>query len=133
MTSIMAITSVAKVVMICNFAMHRRWGRWLVGFYVLAIAGGLLPLVESYSGHGVASAIVQVTRVSGADERHHLGEADDAAHHHILQDLIGALTSASDHGNQPPARVATMPTVPPLLIGSDAIRLERPPKIALSI
>jgi hypothetical protein len=119
--------------MIRSFAMHRRFGRWLVGLYVLAIAGGFLPLVENYSGHGGAAALVQVTHDAGAHERHHIGDADDAVHHHVLQDLTGALVSPSGNGDRPVVHVAIMLAVPPPLIAAYAIRLERPPKTFLSI
>jgi hypothetical protein len=113
--------------------MQRRFGRWLIGLYVLAMLGGFLPLVASYSGHGGASMVAEVTRGAGAHERHHLGDADDAAHHHVLQDLTGALARLPDSDHTPVVPVAMSPAVPPSLIEARVIRLERPPKTFLSI
>jgi hypothetical protein len=119
--------------MIRSVAMHRRFGRWLIGLYVLAIAGGFLPLVASYSGHGVASAVAEVTRGGGAHDHHHLGDADDAAHHHVLQDLTGALAWPPGEAAAPVVHVAMMPAAVPPLIAANVVRLERPPKSCLSI
>jgi hypothetical protein len=119
--------------MIRCIAMQRRFGRWLIGLYVLAMLGGFLPLVASYSGHGGASMVAEVTRGAGAHERHHLGDADDAAHHHVLQDLTGALARLPDSDHTPVVPVAMSPAVPPSLIEAQVIRLERPPKTFLSI
>jgi hypothetical protein len=119
--------------MMRSATLQRRFGRWLVGLYVLAMLGGFLPLVASYSGHGGASAVAEVTRGAGAHERHHLGDADDAAHHHVLQDLTGALAHAPDGHHAPVVPVAMSPAVPPPLIAAHVVRLERPPKTFLSI
>jgi hypothetical protein len=119
--------------MIRRIAMQRRFGRWLIGLYVLAMLGGFLPLVASYSGHGGVSAVAQLTRGAGAHERHHLGDADDAAHHHVLQDLTGALARSPDSDHTPVVPVAMSPAVPPSLIEAHVVRLERPPKTFLSI
>jgi hypothetical protein len=119
--------------MIRSVAMHRRFGQWLIGLYVLAIAGGFMPLVASYSGHGVGSAVAEVTRGAGAHDHHHLGDADDAAHHHVLQDLTGALAWPPGQAAAHVVHVAMMPVAPPPLIEADAVRLERPPKPFLSI
>jgi hypothetical protein len=113
--------------------MHRRFGRWLIGLYVLAMLGGFLPLVASYSGHGGTSGVAEVTRGAGAHERHHLGDADDAAHHHVLQDLTGALARSPDGDHVPVVPVAMSPAASLALIEAHAVRLERPPKTFLSI
>jgi hypothetical protein len=119
--------------MIRSVAMHRRFGQWLIGLYVLAIAGGFLPLVASYSGHGVATAVAEVTRGAGAHDHHHLGDADDAAHHHALQDLTGTFAWLPEGDEAHVVHVAMMPAAAPPLIEADVVRLERPPKFFLSI
>jgi hypothetical protein len=119
--------------MIRLVAMQRRFGRWLVGLYVLAMLGGFLPLVASYSGHGGASAVAELTRGAGAHGGHHLGDADDVAHHHVLQDLTGALARSPDSDHTAVVPVAMSPAAPPPLIAAHVVRLERPPKIFLSI
>jgi hypothetical protein len=119
--------------MIRSVAMHRRFGQWLIGLYVLAIAGGFLPLVASYSGHGVATAVAEVTRGAGAHDHHHLGDADDAAHHHVLQDLTGTFAWLPEGDEAHVVHVAMMPAAAPPLIEADVVRLERPPKFFLSI
>ena len=119
--------------MIGSVAMHRRFGRWLVGLYVLAIACGFMPSVASYGGHGGVPTIAEVTRGAGSHERHHLGDPDDAAHHHILQDLTGALARPPDSDDFRVVHVAMLPAALPPLIAADVVRLERPPKTFLSI
>jgi hypothetical protein len=119
--------------MMRSATLQRRFGRWLVGLYVLAMLGGFLPLVASYSGHSGAPAVAEVTRGAGAHERHHLGDADDAAHHHVLQDLTGALDRAPDNDHTPVVPIAMSPAVPLSLIEAHVVRLERPPKTFLSI
>jgi hypothetical protein len=119
--------------MIRRAAFHRRLGPWLIGLYILAIAGGFIPLVTSYSAHsGAPSAISEIEGGPWPQQHHHLGDADDTAHHHILQDLTG--TVAWLNGNDELVKhIALKPAAPRSLIEADAVRQDRPPKSRLSI
>jgi hypothetical protein len=120
--------------MIRTAAIHRRLGPWLIGLYVLAIVGGFVPLVTSYGAHsGAPWTISQSTSSTGPQQRHHLGDADDAAHHHVLQDLTGTVARLPDRNDIPVVHIAIMPVASRPLNEADAVRLERPPKPDLSI
>jgi hypothetical protein len=115
-------------------AIHRRLGPWLIGLYFLAIIGGFLPLVTSYSAHcGSSWTITQANRGTGSQERHHhLGDADDAVRHHVLQDLTGTV-AWPECTVVPVVHIAITLTAPRHLTDADTVRLERPPKHHLSI
>jgi hypothetical protein len=121
--------------MICSVAFHRRLGPWLIGLYALAIVGGFLPLVTSYSAHcGSSWTITQANLGTDSQERqHHFGDADDAVHHHVLQDLTGTAAWLPEYTDVPVVHIAIPPTAPPPLTDADAVRLERPPKHHLSV
>ena len=115
-------------------AIHRRLGPWLIGLYVLAIVGGFIPLVTNYSAHrGAPSAISEIEGGSAPQQRHHLGDADDTAHHHILQDVTGTVAWLLDSNDELVKHTALKPAAPHPLIEADAVRLDRPPKSRLSI
>jgi hypothetical protein len=120
--------------MIRTAAIHRRLGPWLIGLYVLAIVGGFVPLVTSYSAHsGAPWTISQANGSTGPQQRHHLGDADDAAHHHVLQDLTGTAAWLPNSNDIPVVHIAITPPAPRSFTEADALRLERPPKPHLSI
>jgi hypothetical protein len=115
-------------------AIHRRLGPWLIGLYVLAIVGGFIPFVVSYSAHsGAHSAISEIDGRSGPQQRHHLGDADDTTNHHVVQDLTGTVAWLPDSNVELVKRILLRPAAPRPFIEADAVRLDRPPKSRLSI
>jgi hypothetical protein len=117
--------------MIRRAAIHRRLGPWLIGLYVLAIVGGFIPLVTNYSAHsGAPSAISEIEGRSGLQQRHHLGDADDIAYHHIMQDLTGTVAWLPDSNDKLVKHIVLKPAAPRSFIEADAVRLDRPPKSA---
>ena len=120
--------------MIRMAAIHRQLGPWLIGLYVLAIVGGFVSLVTSYSVHsGAPWTISQAKGSTGQQQRHHRGDADDAAHRHVLQDLTGAVAWLPNSNDTPVLHIAIKPRASRPLAKADAVRLERPPKPDLSI
>jgi hypothetical protein len=113
----------------------RRLGPWLIGLYVLALFGGVIPLVISHSAHTGASLTLSESRDgTGAIPlgHHHAGDADDVSQHHALQDLTGVLAWLPDRDDKAIVHVA-IAAAPRALTEADAIRLEHPPKQLLSI
>jgi hypothetical protein len=120
--------------MVHTAAIHRRLGPWLIGLYVFAILGGFVPLVASYSEHSGAPWIIsQANGSSGQQQRHHLGDTDDAAHHHVLQDLTGTVVWLPNNNDILVVHIAITPLASRPFTEADAVRLERPPKPDLSI
>jgi len=117
-----------------SMTIKRRLGAWLIGLYVLALFGGITPLMDSDSAH--AGAPITFSASKGAmpvQNHHHAGDAADAAQHHALQDLTGVLTWLPDGGEFPVIHVVITPGVPQALAEADTLRLDRPPKQLLSI
>jgi hypothetical protein len=76
-------------------ATMRRVTPWLVGLYVLALIGGIIPLVSTDSAHAGPLIVLSDSKAAGGElpgNHHHAGDADDAATHHALQDLTGILS-----------------------------------------
>jgi hypothetical protein len=120
--------------MVRTTAIHRRLGPWLIGLYVLAIVGGFVPLVTSYSAHsGTPWTIARATSSACPLQRHHFGDADDAAHHHVLQDPIGTVAWLPNSKDLSVVHLAIAAAASRPFTEADALRLERPPKPNLSI
>jgi hypothetical protein len=113
-----------------------RLGPWLIGLYVLALIGGVAPLLDGRSAHAGAPLTLSESK-SGAgaipQNHHHAGDADDVAGHHVLQDLSGLAAWLPDGDDIVIEHVAAPSTAPRALTEADAVRLERPPKPILSI
>jgi hypothetical protein len=116
-------------------ATMRRVTPWLVGLYVLALIGGIIPLVSTDSAHAGPLIVLSDSKAAGGElpgNHHHAGDADDAATHHALQDLTGIL-SLPDRGEAPVVHTAFTSAAARVLAETDAVRLERPPKAILSV
>ena len=114
----------------------RRLAHWLIGLYVLALLGGVVPLLHGHSAH--AGAPLTLSKSEGGAcaiprGHHHPGDADDAAVHHALHDLTGIAASFPDGDDIVIAHVAAASAAPRALADADAVLLERPPKPILSI
>ena len=119
--------------MICG-ATLRRLGPWLIGLYVLALLGGITPLIDIDSAHAGAPIARSDTKGTvPVQNHHHAGDADDAAQHHALQDLTGVPTLLPDRAELPVVHVVIAPGAPRTLAEADTLRLDRPPKQLLSI
>jgi hypothetical protein len=100
--------------MISNGAM-RRLGPIFVGLYLIVQICGVAPLMSCHSAHAGAASSLLAECSDGTlphQNRHHAGDADDAVHHHALQEPALALSA---------------------LIEADPVLLERPPKPFLSV
>jgi hypothetical protein len=114
----------------------RRLGPWLIGLYILALVGGVLPLDTSYSAHTDAPlTFSELTDGAGAipQRHHHAGDVDDVSHYHALQDLTGVVAWLPDRDDTWIVHVAIMSAIIDAIAQADAVRLERPPKPILSI
>jgi hypothetical protein len=114
----------------------RRLGPWLVGLYVLALIGGVTPLLDEHSAHaGAPLTLSEFKSGAGAipQDHHHAGDADDVAAHHVLQDLTGLAAWLPDGDHTVIEHVAAPSAAPRALTEADTVLLERPPKPILSI
>lgn len=115
----------------------RRLGRWLAALYVVAQICGVVPLMSCHSAHAGADPLVLSECTSGAravpQGHHHAGDADDAADHHVLQDLNGVLGFSVDCCEVVWVHIVTPAATQRALVEADPIVLERPPKSFLSI
>jgi hypothetical protein len=117
----------------------RRVGPWLAGLYIAAQIFGVVPLIGCHSAHAAGGAVVLSeceggTGTHSRDHRHHHpGDADDAAHHHALQDLNGVLGSAPHRSEIALVNITVTSPAPHALVGADPALLDRPPKAFLSI
>jgi len=122
--------------MLSTAAMHRL-SPWLVGLFLIAQIFGVVPLISCHSAHAAGGASILCEHETDADAapqgHHHLGDADDAAHHHALQDLSGVMASAPDRREGSLVHTLIVAPVPSALAPADQIRLERPPKFILSV
>jgi hypothetical protein len=113
----------------------RRWGPVLVGLYVVAQICGVIPLMSCDSAHAAPGThILSECKQTGAlpQDHHHAGDADDAAHHHVLLDLNGVLVESSVVVNSI-VHIAIEVSAPRALTEVDVVLLERPPKPFLSV
>ena len=115
----------------------RRLGPWLAGLYVVAQICGVVPLLSCHSAHAGAGPLVLSECRGGASAvpqgHHHTGDADDAAHHHALQDLNGVLGCSVDRCEVVWVHIVTPAPTQRALVDADPVVLERPPKSFLSI
>jgi len=111
-------------------AIVRRLGPLLVGLYVVAQIGGVIPLMSCHSAHAAGSLVLSGCKHAGEAprEHHHPGDADDVAHHHALQDLNGVLAQPSVPIENHIVHVGIRRAAPRSLVGAGAVLLERPPK-----
>jgi hypothetical protein len=114
----------------------RRLAHWLIGLYVLALLGGVVPLLHGHSAHAGAPLTLSESK-SGAGAipqgHHHAGDADDVAVHHALHDLTGIAASFHDGDDIVIEHVAAASAAPRALTEAGTVLLERPPKPILSI
>ena len=120
-----------------SMAAQRRLGSWLVGLFLIAQICGVAPLIKCHSAHAAAGRLV-LSECKGdigafPHDRHHAGDADDAAHHHALQDLNGVFGWLPDRSEIAVVRLAMTAPPPRALVAADPVLLERPPKAFLSI
>jgi hypothetical protein len=108
----------------------RRLGPLLVGLYVLAQICGVIPLMSCDSAHAAPGThMLSECKQTGTlpQNHHHAGDADDAAHHHFLQDLNSVLVQSSVVVNSI-VHIAIEASAPRALVEADVVLLERPPK-----
>jgi hypothetical protein len=113
----------------------RRIGPLLVGLYVVAQICGVIPLMSLDSAHAAPGThLLSECKQTGSlpQNHHHAGDADDAVHHHALQDLNGVLVQSSVVANSI-VHIAIEVSAPRALVEADVVLLERPPKPFLSI
>jgi hypothetical protein len=111
----------------------RRLGPLFVGLYFVAQICGVIPLESCYSAHaGIGPSVLFECKV-GKVALHHSGDADDAAAHHALQDLIGVLALLPDRSEIAFVHAAIIVRHTQSLAEADPVLLERPPKRFLSI
>jgi hypothetical protein len=120
-----------------SMAAQRRLGPLLVGLYLIAQICGVAPLISCHSAHAAAGPLV-LSECQGdigafPHDHHHAGDADDAAHHHALQDLNGVFGWLPDGSEIALVHIAIMPPAPRALATAEPVLLERPPKAFLSI
>jgi hypothetical protein len=116
-------------------AVKRKLGLLLAGLYLAAQIRGVIPLVSAQSAHAAIGVAVCCEDESGSAPHkhgHHLGDTDDVARHHVLQDLTGTFDWLPASNDIPVVHVA-ITLAPRPLTEADALRLERPPKSHLSI
>jgi hypothetical protein len=119
-----------------SIATMRRLGPWLVGLYVLALVGGVIPLINEHSAHAGGPLMLSEFRGGiGAvpQDHHHAGDSDDAARHHALQDLNGVPTWLADRDEIAVVHIAFTSAASRALAEADGILLERPPRPFRSI
>jgi hypothetical protein len=117
-------------------AIVRRLGPLLVGLYVVAQICGVTPIISRQSAHDAAWPSFLSEGKSThqpSQDHHHAGDADDAANHHVLQDLNGVLAHLPDRGENAVVHLAIWATTPDTLTKADPVRLERRPKPFLSV
>jgi len=118
-------------------ATRRRLGPWLAALYVAAQVFGVVPLISCHSAHASPGALMLPAReesgIAHPQGDHHFGDADDAAHHHALQDLNGVLAWAPHRNEIALVRITVRLPAPRTLAEADPVLLERPPKPFLSI
>jgi hypothetical protein len=108
-------------------AIVRRLSPLLVGLYVVA---HVIPLMSCDGAHAVPRTHrLSECKQTGAlpQDHHHAGDADDAAHHHALQDLNGVLVQSSVVVDSI-VHIAIEVSAPRALAEADVVLLERPPK-----
>jgi hypothetical protein len=113
----------------------RRLGPLIVGLYVVAQICGVIPLMSCDSAHAAPGThMLAECKLTGVlpQDHHHAGDADDAAHHHALQDLNGVLVQSSVVVNSI-VHIAIEVSAPRALAEADVVLLERPPKPFLSV
>ena len=111
-------------------------GPLLVGLYVAAQICGVIPLMGCDSVHAFAAThmLSKCEATGGLPQHpHHTGDADDAAHHHVLKDLNGVLAQVPDRGENTVVDVSVHAAAPRALTEADVVLLERPPKPFLSV
>jgi hypothetical protein len=116
-------------------AIVRRLGPLLIGLYVLAQICGVIPLMSRDSAHAApATHMLSDCKQTGTlpQNHHHAGDADDAVHHHALQDLNGVFVQSSVVGNSI-VQIAIEVSAPRALVEAEVVLLERPPKSFLSV
>jgi len=115
----------------------RHIGPWLVGLFLVAQIFGVVPLISCHSAHAVGAASVLCEDEAGAgalpQSHHHLGDADDGAHHHTLQDLTGVIAGSPERGDLSALHCAITLRATRSLAPADQLRLERPPNSVLSV
>jgi hypothetical protein len=124
-----------------------RFGRWLLGLFLIAQLAGVVPLVAVHLQH-IAAAEQDVTDDAASEpmqhaHHHHVhqgsGQHDHGAadpndqcctvHHHLAGVL--PLPAGSDTNDVPLASIVSLP--PRALVASDPNLLERPPKLLSTI
>jgi hypothetical protein len=112
----------------------RRLGPLFVGLYVVAQICGVIPLMICDSAHAAPGTqmLSECNQTRGLQDHHHAGDADDAAHHHVLQDLNGVFLQ-SYVSVETIVRIAIEMIAPRALAEAYAVLLERPPKPFLSV
>jgi hypothetical protein len=113
-------------------AIARRLGPVFVGLYLVAQICGVIPLMICDSAHAAPGTQMLSNQTRGLQDHHHAGDADDADHHHVLQDLNGVLLQSYVSVGTI-VRIAIEMIAPRALADADAVLLERPPKPFLSV
>jgi hypothetical protein len=122
--------------MLSMTAMHRL-SPWLVGLFLIAQIFGVVPLVSCHSAHAAGAASILCEDEGGAGAlpqgHHHLGDADDAAHHHALQDLTGVIAGSPERRDLSALHAMITARAARALTPAGQLRLERPPNSVLSV
>jgi hypothetical protein len=115
----------------------RHLGPWLVGLFLAGQIFGVVPLVKCHSAHAAGAPPLFCACDGSTDTvrvgHHHAGDADDAAHHHALQDLTGVLPRPPDRREVAVVHMTVALSLPSALAEAERVLLERPPKPLLSI
>jgi hypothetical protein len=110
----------------------RRFAPWLVGLFMFAQVAGVVPLISAHTLH-----VFESKQVVSDDDLLAVG-ARGAPHHHSIADLndqccafhhlAGVLVYALVVGPVSFARVVVASAAPNMLLATDPIPPERPPK-----
>jgi hypothetical protein len=121
--------------MISIAAVCRRLGLWLVSLFLAAQIFAIVPLISGDIVHAAESelALAGAAGHVSAPQEHHHHRGDGCTQHHELRDLSGAFLSGVCRSEMAPVPSVVVALAPDALTENNPSRLERPPRLFLSI
>jgi hypothetical protein len=126
-----------------SFDKLRRLGPWLLGLFVIAHLAGVVPLLGTHVQHVFIGGHFAATQSTAID--HHNRHGAGAGHHHntdtdrldqccAVHLLLTAVVPIESAANRNDSLGAPIPLLAlSELVGTDATRLDRPPKLPLPV
>jgi hypothetical protein len=113
----------------------RRFGHWLIGLFLVAQIFAIVPLISGDIVHAADSELALADAAGNArtSQEHHHHRGDGCTQHHELQDLSGAFLSGAGRSEMSLVPSVVVALAPDALTESNPSRLERPPRLFLSI